>query len=126
MAAGAAGHALPIMSRSRRQIRPSRIRWLIVPAVLLFSLFFVLPFGVLGVMSFLSGSPVNAPSVHLTLRHYERFLADDLYLEALWATLRIGLITTLAALLIGYPLAHLMARVRSRIGHAVLLMAVIA
>ena len=100
--------------------------WLIVPAVLLFSLFFVLPFGVLGVMSFLSGSPVNAPSVHLTLRHYERFLADDLYLEALWATLRIGLITTLAALLIGYPLAHLMARARSRIGHAVLLMAVIA
>ena len=105
---------------------PSLLTWFIVPAVLLFSLFFVLPFGVLGVMSFLSGSPVNAPSVHLTLRHYERFLADDLYLEALWATLRIGLITTLAALLIGYPLAHLMARARSRIGHAVLLMAVIA
>jgi putative spermidine/putrescine transport system permease protein len=100
--------------------------WLIVPAVLLFSLFFVLPFGVLAVMSFLSGSPVNSPSVHLTLRHYERFLADDLYLEALWATLRIGVITTLAALLIGYPLAHLMARARSRMGHAVLLMAVIA
>lgn len=105
---------------------PTLMNWLVVPAVLLFSLFFVLPFGVLGVMSFLSGSPVNAPSVHLTLRHYERFLADDLYLEALWATLRIGLITTLSALLIGYPLAHLMARARSRIGHAVLLMAVIA
>jgi putative spermidine/putrescine transport system permease protein len=102
------------------------MNWLVVPAVLLFSLFFVLPFGVLGVMSFLSGSPVNAPSVHLTLRHYERFLADDLYLEALWATLRMGLITTVAALLIGYPLAHLMARARSRVGHAVLLMAVIA
>jgi putative spermidine/putrescine transport system permease protein len=100
--------------------------WLIVPAALLFSLFFVLPFGVLGVMSLLSGSPVSGPAVHLTLRHYQRFLADDLYTEALWATLRIGLITTVAALLIGYPLAHLMARARSRIGHALLLMAVIA
>jgi putative spermidine/putrescine transport system permease protein len=102
------------------------MKWLIVPAVLLFSLFFVLPFSVLGIMSLLSGSPVNAPSVHLTLRHYQRFLADDLYLEALWATLRIGLATTFAALLIGYPLAHLMARARSRVGHALLLMAVIA
>jgi len=66
-------------------MRPSPMIWLIVPATLLFALFFVLPFGVLGVMSFLSGSPVNTPSVHLTLRHYERFLADDLYVEALWA-----------------------------------------
>jgi putative spermidine/putrescine transport system permease protein len=116
----------PVMSRLKQQVRPTLTAWLIVPAVLLFSLFFVLPLGVLGAMSFLSGSPMNAPSVHLTLRHYERFLADDLYLEALWATLRIGLITTIAALLMGYPLAHLMARARSRIGHAVLLMAVIA
>jgi putative spermidine/putrescine transport system permease protein len=126
MLTGAAKPASPIISPAWRKTPPSQMMWLIVPAVLLFLLFFVLPFGVLGIMSFLSGSPVNEPSVHLTLRHYERFLADDLYLEALWATLRIGLITTLAALLIGYPLAHLMARARSRIGHAVLLMAVIA
>ena len=126
MLTSAAKPASPIISPAWRKTPPSRMMWLIVPAVLLFLLFFVLPFGVLGIMSFLSGSPVNEPSVHLTLRHYERFLADDLYLEALWATLRIGLITTIAALLIGYPLAHLMARARSRIGHAVLLMAVIA
>jgi putative spermidine/putrescine transport system permease protein len=126
MLTGAATHASPVSARSKRRTQSTPMMWLIVPSVLLFSLFFVLPFGVLGLMSFLSGSPVNAPSVHLTLRHYERFLADDLYLEALCATLRIGLITTLAALLIGYPLAHLMARARSRIGHAVLLMAVIA
>jgi putative spermidine/putrescine transport system permease protein len=111
---------------SKRLVASTLMNWLLVPAVLLFSLFFVLPFGVLGLMSFLSGSPVSGPAVHLTLRHYQRFLADDLYLEALWATLRIGLITTLAALLVGYPLAHLMARARSRIGHALLLMAVIA
>jgi len=102
------------------------VRWLIWPALLLFALFFVLPFAVLGVMSLLSGNPVNAPAVNLTLRHFQRFFSDDLYLEALWATLRIGLLTTLSALLLGYPLAHLLARARSRVGHALLLMAVIA
>ncbi len=40
--------------------------------------------------------------------------------------MRLGLLTTLAALGLGYPLAHLMARMRSRLGHALLLMAVLA
>src|SRR5205809_559413 len=40
--------------------------------------------------------------------------------------LRIGFVTTLVSLLIGYPLAHWMARMHSRLGHALALMAVIA
>jgi putative spermidine/putrescine transport system permease protein len=40
--------------------------------------------------------------------------------------MRIGAVTTIISLLIGYPLAHWMARMRSRVGHAALLMAVIA
>ena len=100
--------------------------WLIGPALLLFVVFFVLPFGVMATMSLLSGNPVANPNAVWTLRHYERFAGDDLYTDALWSTLRIGLITTVAALLIGYPLAHWMARMQSRIGHALLLMAVIA
>ena len=112
--------------------RPSRrgtiapVAWLAAPALLVFVLFFVLPFGVMAVMSFLTGNPINAPDVALTTRHYVRFFHDDLYTEALWATLRIGFLTALAALLIGYPLAHWMARMHSRVGHALLLMAVIA
>ena len=100
--------------------------WLAAPALLLFVLFFILPFGIMSVMSFLTGNPINAPDVALTTRHYVRFFNDDLYTEALWATLRIGFLTALAALLIGYPLAHWMARMHSRVGHALLLMAVIA
>lgn len=104
----------------------SPIAWLAAPAFLVFVVFFVLPFGVMAVMSFLSGNPINARHVRTTLLHYDRFLGDSLYFEALWSTLRIGLITTAAALLIGYPLAHWMARMHSRIGHALLLIAVIA
>jgi len=102
--------------------------WLITPALLLFVLFFVLPFGVMAVMSFFSANPVSNPNAVLTTRHYERFIEDsaDIFHDALWATLRIGLVTTIVALLIGYPLAHWLTRMQSRLGHALVLMAVIA
>jgi putative spermidine/putrescine transport system permease protein len=108
--------------------RPSPISWLIAPALLLFVLFFVLPFGVMAAMSLFSGNPITNPNAVLTTRHYQRFIEDSagIYHDALWATLRIGLITTVISLLIGYPLAHWMARMHSRLGHALALMAVIA
>ena len=107
---------------------PSPIAWLLAPALLLFVLFFVLPFGVMAAMSFFSANPVTNPNAFLTTRHYERFIFDSagIFHDALWATLRIGLITTVVSLLIGYPLAHWMARMQSRLGHALVLMAVIA
>ena len=108
--------------------RPTPIAWLLAPALLLFVLFFVLPFGVMAAMSFFSSNPVTNPNAFLTTRHYERFIFDSagIFHDALWATLRIGLITTVVSLLIGYPLAHWMARMQSRLGHALVLMAVIA
>lgn len=108
--------------------RPSPIAWLVAPALLLFILFFILPFGVMVVMSVFTGNPVTNPNAVLTTRHYERFINDTpgIFHDALWDTLRIGLITTLVSLLIGYPLAHWMARMQSRVGHALALMAVIA
>ena len=112
------------LSGQRIQISP--IAWAIAPAALLFILFFILPFGVMALLSFLSGNPVSNPNVSFTWRHYNRLVDSDLYFDALVATMRIGAITTLVALLIGYPLAHWMARMHSRVGHALLLMAVIA
>lgn len=108
--------------------RVAPIAWLIAPALLLFVLFFVLPIAVMFAMSFFSSNPVSNPNAFLTTRHYVRFIDDtaDIFHDALWATLRIGLVTTVAALLIGYPLAHWMARMQSRLGHALALMAVIA
>jgi putative spermidine/putrescine transport system permease protein len=98
----------------------------ILPSGLLFILFFFLPIGLMAMMSFLTGNPVVAPHVTLTTRHYARMIGDPYYLEVIWTTIRIGLLTTLIALAIGYPLAHWMARIKSRAGHALLLMAVLA
>lgn len=108
--------------------QPSPIAWLVAPAALLFVLFFVMPLGVMAVMSFFSGNPVTNTNAFATTRHYERFIFDSagIYHDALWSTLRIGLITTVVSLLIGYPLAHWMARMQSRLGHALVLVAVIA
>jgi len=99
---------------------------LILPSALLFALFFFLPIGLMALMSLLTGNPVVAPRVDLTTRHYARIINDPYYLEVIWTTVRIGLWTTLASLVIGYPLAHWMARIKSRAGHALLLMAVLA
>ncbi|MBM3643657.1 MAG: ABC transporter permease [Alphaproteobacteria bacterium] len=122
--------AAPDLRHHRKVIasRPTPVAWLIAPAALLFVLFFVLPFAVMATMSFFSHNPVSNPNAVLTFRHYQRFIDDSagIFHEALLSTLRIGLITTAIALAIGYPLAHWMARMQSRLGHALLLMAVIA
>jgi putative spermidine/putrescine transport system permease protein len=109
-----------------RRAKVSPIAWAIAPALLLFIAFFVLPFGAMATLSLLTGNPVSNPNVTFTLRHYTRIFASDLYGDALFATLRIGLITSALSLVLGYPLAHWMARMRSQLGHALLLVAVIA
>lgn len=98
---------------------------LILPCALLFVLFFILPIGLMALMSVLTGNPVVEDDVSFTAGNYIRFAGDWYNWEVLWATLRIGLWTTIAALLIGYPIAHLMARIHSRALHAILLMAVL-
>jgi putative spermidine/putrescine transport system permease protein len=110
--------------RSRPAISP--IAWLVAPAGLFFLVFFVLPFGVMALFSLLTGNPLQRANVSLTTRHYGRIADDTLYLESLWSTLEIGAVTTLVSLLLGYPIAHWLARMRSRLGHALLLMAIIA
>jgi putative spermidine/putrescine transport system permease protein len=97
----------------------------LLPSAVLFTLFFFLPIGMMAVMSVLTGNPVVAPNVTFTVRNYARIVEDPFHFEVIWTTIRIGLWTTFVALLIGYPLAHLMARVRSRTAHALLLMAVL-
>ncbi|MBR1177438.1 ABC transporter permease [Bradyrhizobium sp. KB893862 SZCCT0404] len=106
--------------------RPNGLALFILPSALLFALFFFLPIGLMAVMSVLTGNPVVMPKVAFTTRHYVRMIGDPFYLEVIWTTIRIGLVTTLVALAIGYPLAHWMARIKSRTGHALLLMAVLA
>jgi putative spermidine/putrescine transport system permease protein len=99
---------------------------MLAPAGLVFLLFFAVPFLVMATMSLLTANPMVRPDATFTLRHYERMVGDIYYYEVLWQTIRLGLLTTAASLLLGYPLAFLLARIQSPAARSLLLMAVIA
>ena len=50
----------------------------------------------------------------LELTNYLRFLTDPFYLRVLWLTTKVSLLATVCTLLLGYPLAYVIARMRSR------------
>lgn len=96
------------------------------PAAVLFLLCFAIPFATMMTMSVLTANPLVRPDAQLTGLHYERLSGDIYYLSVLWQTLRLGLWTTLLSLLLGYPLAFLMARTPNATTRTLLLIAVLA
>ena len=78
--------------------------WLIV--------FFLLPFVLVLVIAFGTNAPDSAPPVQLGLsfESFRLLFTDDLYLAAWISSLRIAATSTLAALLLGYPMAYAIAR----------------
>lgn len=87
---------------------------LIAPAVLLLGVFLVLPYINIGIMSFRNpgnGAPY-APG--FTIGNYLRLFSDSFYLEQIANTLMIGGITTLACLVLGFPVAWQLARTQMR------------
>ena len=76
-----------------------------MPATLFLLVFFALPIGVL-----LASSLLTADGTQVTLAHYARFFETPLYLHVLFTTLRIAAVTSLAAAVLGYPVALVMVR----------------
>jgi putative spermidine/putrescine transport system permease protein len=88
---------------------------LVAPAVATIVLLFVIPIGYVLLLS------VTDPSV--SLAHYRRLFTVPLYANVLLNTFKTSLIVTIACLLIGYPLAYVMAR-RNDVVAAIFLIAV--
>ncbi len=61
----------------------------------------------------------------VTVENYIRFFTDPYYLGVLWRTLRVAIITTLACLLMGFPLAYWLARLTSRWKNVVIILVVL-
>jgi putative spermidine/putrescine transport system permease protein len=78
---------------------------LLLPAAVLFIVFFVFPLGVLVVNSFHDYSRLTGIIPEFTLKNYLRIGGDSFYLEIAWRTLRLAFMTSLATLVIGYPIA---------------------
>src|SRR5262245_47469759 len=89
--------------RNNPSSRDGMTTWLLVaPAVLWIIMLFIVPIGYVLLLS------VTDPTV--SLEHYRRLFTVPLYFNVLINTFRTSLIVTLACLLLGYPLAYVMAR----------------
>src|SRR5215813_1964533 len=75
---------------------------LVAPATLAIVVLFIIPIGYVLLLS------VTDPTV--SLAHYRRLFAVPLYTSVMVNTFKTSLIVTLACLLLGYPLAYVMAR----------------
>lgn len=87
---------------------------LLAPALVLLAFGFLAPLGILIVYSFYESGPGGLMIPAFTLKHYLRFLGDPFYLNILWRTVLLGLWVTAWCIVLGYPLAYVLARTRSR------------
>ena len=88
-----------------RTIEVSIALLLLLPAVVLFVVFFVLPLSVLAINSFYDYSRLTGIVPTFTLKNYNRILGDTFYLEMIGRTLRLAFLTSCVTLIIGYPIA---------------------
>jgi ABC-type spermidine/putrescine transport system permease subunit I len=108
MSLSSAPEARAAAARPRLAAVPGWV-WLAGPYMLVLLLALLVPLANLGNLSVLRYDPQSIWTPDLTLENYDRLL-DSHYFDVLVRTLRIGVITTLACLLIGAPLAYWLAR----------------
>ncbi len=94
---------------------------LTAPALALLVFAFVAPLAILITYSLYEAGPGGAMIPAVSLTQYLRFLGDPFYLYVLWRTVLLGLWVTGWCIVLGYPLAYVLARTRSRQVRAILL-----
>ena len=119
--AGTVAQTLTASTSTRRRVdlRANRTAFLVIPAAVIFILFFVAPVVMLLALAFNpSEVGVIGFSLHdLTLDTFVRFFEKPLYWGALVRSIGLSLISAAIALLLGYPLAYFVAK-ETRAGRA--------
>jgi spermidine/putrescine transport system permease protein len=109
---------------NRRDVARRRLPWLIIPPAIALLLFFVVPLSLVLAVSFASKGTYGGVQWIATVTNYTA-LFDPLYLGIVWRSLWIALLTTAACLILGFPLAYLIARAPKRWQAALLLLIII-
>jgi len=104
----------------RRQRTASRGPLLIAPAMIWLLLFTIVPIAMLLVLSFWTSTAYGVKAVW-TLENYQTIFGEPVYLSTFLRTVRIAAVTTLFTLLVAYPMALILSRMRSARKPAVLL-----
>ena len=68
---------------------------------------------------------VGADPARITLEHYAKFVADDFYLGVALRTFRLALIITLCCVVLGFPLAVIIARTRGAVRTGLIILIVL-
>ncbi len=106
------------MARTRR---PPAI---VLPALGWFLGFFVVPLAIVVVYSFARKGTYGGVVYEFSLANYLRAF-DPVYLTILWNSVKLATLTALSCLLIGYPMAYVMATSSPRIRNLLLILVVI-
>jgi putative spermidine/putrescine transport system permease protein len=97
--------------------------WLLIaPALALVTVFFLLPYANLLLMSFFVPAKAHPYEPMLTLGNYAAALGDPFQWQVLARTLKLGILTTAIAFVLGYPLAWNLARASGRVKGALLVL----
>jgi putative spermidine/putrescine transport system permease protein len=97
---------------------------LAIPILLYLAVFFLYPALNLLFFSVLTQDAKGIVGRPFTLGHYAKFLEVDLYMRVFWNTLRISLVTSAFAILLGYPVAIVMVRTRPAVARAIALVVI--
>ena len=64
--------------------------------------------------SFFADLGVGRLGTSLTVDNYAKVFSDNFYLTSLWLTVKLSAVTTLLTLVVGFPVAYIIARMRSK------------
>jgi len=91
----------------------NRAKLLAYPYVLWMAIFIVIPLLLVFFYSITSGDIHDSSSFSFTLEHYAKFF-DMLYLNVIWKSFRLAVISTVLCLLLGYPVAYIISKSRQQ------------
>lgn len=105
------------------EAREARQPWILLsPALTAITLLLIVPLMFIVVYSFWLRTATGADQTGFFLNNWEKALGDRFYRDILFATLRIGAITTVVCAVMGYPAAYFIARSKGNKGFLLLLL----
>ena len=98
---------------------------LVGPATAFVSLGLLAPLAILFRYSFNRFDPRRMMVETFSFDNYVKFFADPYYTGVLWTTLRVAAFCTVACLVMGFPLAYVLARTQSRFKNVLIMLVVL-
>jgi len=105
--------------------RTSLAGMLVVPATIFVAIGLIGPVAILFRYSLNQFIPGQFMVDGLTIENYVKFFTDGFYLNVLWRTVRVAVICTIVCLVMGFPLAYVLARTESRFKNLLIMLVVL-